>query len=60
MRSLPDGCLVPNEKTIARTEHTQNWQATYPGWVGILEAEIFLMGFEAGAEWMSNNVDMKQ
>lgn len=51
MQSLPNGCLAPNEKTIARSESIQNLRATYPGWVGVLEAEIFLMGFEAGVEW---------
>jgi len=52
MRPLPDGSLVPNEKTIARSENIQNLRATYSGWVGILEAEMFLMGFEAGVEWL--------
>ena len=51
MRSLPDGSLLPNEKTIARSESMQNLRATYSGWVGVVEAEIFLMGFEAGVEW---------
>jgi hypothetical protein len=51
MQSLPDGCLVPNEKTIARSQSIQNLRATYTGWVGVVEAEMFLMGFEAGAEW---------
>jgi hypothetical protein len=51
MRSLPDGSLVPNEKTIARSRGIQNLRATYSGWVGVVEAEIFLIGFEAGAQW---------
>ena len=51
MRSLPNGSLVPNEKTIAHNRGIQNLRATYSGWVGVLEAEIFLMGFEAGVEW---------
>jgi hypothetical protein len=59
MRSLPNGSLVPDEKTIARSRHIQNLQATYSGWVGVLEAEIFLMGFEAGVRW-SHRTDMQR
>ena len=46
-----DGRLVTDEKTTARIQSIQNLQATYRGWVGVVEAEIFLMGFDAGVEW---------
>jgi len=54
MRSLPDGSYLADEKTIARSQGIQNLRATYSGWVGVVEAEIFLMGFEAGVQWQSH------
>ena len=51
-RVLPDQSLVPHERTEARTAGIQTLKATFGDWLPQLDLQIFLMGFEAGEEFV--------
>jgi len=48
---MPDGSLQYVVRTQIRSFDIQKLQAIYP-WVDILELRIFLMGFDAGEQWV--------
>ena len=50
LRRLPDGSLLPEERTLARSRCTDSLLATRP-WVDSVDVQIFLEGFEAGEQW---------
>ncbi len=51
-RVLPDQSLVTHERTEARTSGIQTLRAKVGDWASPLDLQIFLMGFEAGEEFV--------
>jgi hypothetical protein len=51
-RVLADRSLVPHERTEARTRGIQTLKATFGDWLPQLDKQIFLMGFEAGEQFV--------
>jgi hypothetical protein len=51
-RVLPDQTLVPRERTEARSSGIRTLEATFGDWLSQLDRQIFLMGFEAGEEFV--------
>ena len=49
-RRLPDGSLLPEERTIARSKCIDNLLAIHP-WADLVDVQIFLEGFDAGEQW---------
>ena len=47
---LPCGCLVPDERTDARSIGIQEIESRYP-WASIVELQVFLEGFDAGERY---------
>lgn len=50
LRRLPDGRLLPDERTESRSSHTSRLEAKYP-WVDAVDRQLFLLGFDAGEQW---------
>ena len=50
--ALPSGCLVPHEPTSARSAGIQTLEATFGDWLPQLDHQIFLMGSDAGEEFV--------
>lgn len=48
--------LRRNRRTLARKKGIKNLQATRP-WVDAQDLEIFLAGFDAGEQWISDSTD---
>jgi hypothetical protein len=51
----PDGGLVPCKLTYGRSQGIQTLTATYP-WASLVDCQLFLLGFDTGAEWMRRNL----
>jgi hypothetical protein len=51
-RVLPCGHLVRHERTEACSTGIKNLKATFGDWLPRLDRQIFLMGFEAGEEFV--------
>jgi hypothetical protein len=49
---LADRSLVPHERTEARTRGIQTLKATFRDWLPQLDRQIFLMGFDAGEQFV--------
>lgn len=47
---LPCGCLVPNERTIARSLGMKELKSRYP-WASTVECSMFLEGFDKGEQF---------
>ena len=54
LRRLADGSLQPRIETQARIRGIDNLLAIRP-WADIVDMQIFLDGFEAGAQWCRHN-----
>jgi hypothetical protein len=54
LRQLPNGSLEPNRRTLSRSHYTQILEATH-SWVDCVDIQIFLMGFDAGEQWVLRN-----
>jgi hypothetical protein len=50
------GNLQPNTRTHARAEYTKALLAIHP-WADIVDQRIFLMGFDAGEQWILHTTD---
>jgi hypothetical protein len=50
LERLPCGCLVPDERTDARSAGTQEIESRYP-WANIVELQMFLEGFDMGEQF---------
>ena len=57
LQSLPDGSFQPRIETQARIRGIDNLLATHP-WVDIVDMQMFLNGFDAGAKWYRSNPDL--
>ena len=51
-RALPSGCLVPHERTEAGSSDIRTEEATFGDWLPQFDRQIFLMGFDAGADFV--------
>ncbi len=47
---LPCGCLVPNERTVARSSGMKELKSRYP-WASTVECSMFLEGFDKGEQF---------
>lgn len=52
VRVLPDQSLLPHERTEARTSGIQTLRARIGAWAAPLDLQIFLVGFDAGEEFV--------
>ena len=52
LRSLPDGSLVLEMSSHVRSADTSKLEARYP-WVDAVDRKLFLLGWDAGAQWVS-------
>lgn len=52
---LPCGCLVPNERTNARSAGTIELKSRYP-WANTVECLMFLEGFDKGEQFALGNL----
>ena len=55
-RALPDGSLVQESRTTARSEGIRNLSAKYP-WTDLFDHQMFLDGFEAGERYAARSAD---
>jgi hypothetical protein len=51
---LPDGRLQPCSRTVAHSYGIRSLETKYP-WVDLVDVQVFLMGFDAGARWVSDS-----
>jgi hypothetical protein len=57
LQRLPDGSFQPRIETQARIRGIDSLLATRP-WIDIVDMQIFLEGFETGAQWGRSNPNL--
>lgn len=57
--SLPNGSLVENSRTNARSRGTQKLKSDYP-WANTIDLEIFLRGFHEGEQYVLRSLHTQE
>jgi len=50
----PDGRLLPCSRTVAHSCGIRSLETKYP-WADLVDVQVFLLGFDAGARWADSN-----
>jgi hypothetical protein len=52
----PDGRFLPCSRTVAHSDGIRCLTTKYP-WADLVDSQVFLFGFDAGARWALSNAD---
>jgi hypothetical protein len=59
LQRLPDGRLIQNARTSARSSGMQELESAHP-WASSVDLEIFLRGFDAGELYALRTLDTQE